>query len=173
MSAQYRLPEEMRSELSRPLGKLFKPADISGTTLHHAVTHASFIITVGDRVTETVAKLGRIPDVQVVDSRENRKPRAPPDVSFATGFEVKNPAGGISADAVESIRDAMATKKPARLLVDGEEDLLAIPAIILAPEGSSLFYGQPGQGIVMVTVDTAAKLRSRAILKRMGFPGTL
>ena len=74
---------------------------------------------------------------------------------------------------MESIKDAFGTRKPARVLVNGEEDLLAIPAIIFAPEGSSLFYGQPGQGIVMVTVDTAAKLRSRAILKRMGFPGTL
>ena len=171
--AQYRLPEAMRAELAKPLGRLFRPADISGPSFRHAVNHSSFVVTVGDRVTETVGGLGKIPDVQIVDSRENRKPRAPPDVSFVTGYEVDNPAGGISADAVESVREVLATKKPARLLVTGEEDLLAIPAIIFAPEGASLFYGQPGQGIVIVTVDEAAKLRSRAILKRMGFPGAI
>ena len=173
MAAQYRLPEEMREELAKPMGRLFKPAEISGAAFTDAIKHGSFIITVGDRVTETAGKLGRIPDVQIVDSRENRKPRMPPEVSFVSGFDAANPPGGIAAAAVESIRKAMAAKKPARVLVDGEEDLLAIPAILLAPEGSRLFYGQPGEGIVMVTTDNAAKQRSRALLRRMGFSGTL
>jgi uncharacterized protein (UPF0218 family) len=173
LAGQYRLPEEMRAELAKPLGKLFTPAEISGRSFLDAIMHAPFVVTVGDRVTETVGKLGRVPDVQIVDSLENRKPRLPPDVSFVSGFDVKNPPGGIAAAAVESIRQALAAKKPARLLVDGEEDLLAIPAILLSPEGSSLFYGQPGQGIVMVTADAAAKQRSRTLLRRMGFSGTL
>ena len=173
MAAHYRLPEEMRGELAKPMGRLFRPPEISGASFNDAIKKGSFVITVGDKVTETAGKLGRIPDVQIVDSRENRKPRMPPDVSFVSGFDVANPPGGIASAAVESIKKAMAAKKPARVLVEGEEDLLAIPAIILAPEGSRLFYGQPGEGIVMVTTDAAAKQRSRALLKRMGFAGTL
>lgn len=173
MSAHYRLPEEMRDELARPLGRLFGPVEISGASFLETVRKSSFVITVGDRVTETVGKLGRIPDLQIVDSKENRIPRKPPQVSFVSGFETKNPAGGISSSAVEGIRQALAAKKPARLLVAGEEDLLAIPAIILAPTGASLFYGQPGQGIVQVIVDSAAKQRSMSLLTRMGFRGTL
>lgn len=173
MAGQYRLPEEMRAELAEPLGRLFKPADISAQSFLDALDKTSFVVTVGDRVTETVAKLGRTPDVQIVDSLENRKPRQPPDVSFVSGFQAKNPPGGISPAAVDSIRLAMEAEKPARLLVDGEEDLLAIPAIILAPEGTGLFYGQPGKGIVMVKADAAAKRRSRALLSRMGFSGAL
>jgi uncharacterized protein (UPF0218 family) len=173
LAAHYRLPEEMREELAKPMGRLFRAADISGAEFRDAITHGSFVITIGDRVTETAGKFGRVPDVQIVDSRENRKPRMLPDVSFVSGFDVANPPGGIAEAAVESIRKALAAKKPARVLVDGEEDLLAIPAIILAPEGSRLFYGQPGEGIVMVTADAAAKQRSRALLRRMGFAGTI
>ncbi len=173
MAGQYRLPEEMRAELAKPLGRLFKPADISAQSFLDALDKSSFVVTVGDRVTETVARLGRTPDVQIVDSLENRKPRQLPDVSFVTGFQVKNPPGGISPAAVDIIRLAMEAEKPARLLVDGEEDLLAIPAIILAPDGTSLFYGQPGKGIVLVKADAAAKQRSRALLSRMGFSGAL
>ena len=173
MSARYRLPEEMRGELAKPLGRLFRPAEISAASFLDTIGRASFVITVGDRVTETFGKLGRVPDVQIVDSKENRMPRTPPDVSFVSGFEAKNPPGGIASSSVESIREALAAKKPARVLIDGEEDLLAIPAIILAPMGASLFYGQPGQGVVQVSVDSAAKKRSRALLKRMGFSGTL
>jgi GTP-dependent dephospho-CoA kinase len=173
LAAHYRLPEEMRGELAKPMGRLFKPAEISGPAFKDAIARGLFVITVGDRVTETAGKLGRAPDVQIVDSLENRKPRTPPDVAFVSGFEVANPPGGIAAAAVESIRKAMVAKKPARVLVDGEEDLLAIPAMILAPEDSRLFYGQPGEGIVMVTTDAAAKQRGRTLMKRMGFAGTL
>ena len=115
------------------------------------------MITVGDRVTETMQALGRTPDVQVVDEVERRVRRQAPDVPYVRLFMALNPAGSITFDAVVAIERALAGDKPARVLIQGEEDLLAIPAIVLAPEGSSLFYGQPGQGVVMVTVDARAR----------------
>jgi hypothetical protein len=39
------------------------------------------------------------------------------------------------------------------ILVKGEEDLAVIPAAILAPPGSLVFYGQPGEGVVICEVD--------------------
>jgi uncharacterized protein (UPF0218 family) len=163
----------MRSELAKPLGRLFKTSEIERPDFQRAVKSSSFVVTVGDRVTDTVGKMGRPPDVQIVDSMEDRKPRRPPDVPYASTSNAKNPAGGITVDAVERIREAFKAKKPARVLVEGEEDLLAIPAILLAPLSASIFYGQPGQGIVQVKVDEASKARSRALLKRMEFPDSL
>ena len=173
MAGQYRLPEEMRAELAKPLGKLFEPSEISGPSFPAIVKEASLVVTVGDRVTETFGKMGRIPDVQIVDSMENRKPRLPPDVSFVTNYVVENPPATITESAVEAIRSAFEGPRPARVLVIGEEDLLAIPAVVLAPESTSVFYGQPGQGIVLVTADAAAKARSASVLRRMGLPKTL
>lgn len=172
MAGQYRLPEEMRAELAKPLGRLFKPGEIFGPSFPEVVRQASLVVTVGDRVTETFGKAGRIPDVQIVDSMENRKPRLPPNVPFVANYVVENPPATITESAVEAIRSAFEGPKPARVLVIGEEDLLAIPAVVLAPESTSIFYGQPGEGIVQVTADSAAKARSASILRRMGFPKT-
>jgi GTP-dependent dephospho-CoA kinase len=170
LSGQYRLPEEMRAELAKPLGRLFKPAEISGAAFLGTVKDAAFVVTVGDRVTETFGKTGRTPEVQIVDSMENRKPRLPPEVSFVANYVAENPPATITEAAMKAIKGAFDGPKPARVLVVGEEDLLAIPAIVMAPDSASVFYGQPGQGIVLVKADRAAKERSKALLRRMGFP---
>jgi GTP-dependent dephospho-CoA kinase len=125
-------------------------------------------VTVGDRVTETFGKLGRIPDVQLVDGLENRKKRETPDVPYKRQVKVRNPAGTITDEAINGIREAFRGAKPARVLVDGEEDLLAIPVIALAPESAVVFYGQPGEGIVAVKADAETKTRNRTILSEMG-----
>jgi len=173
LSGQFRLPDEMRSELAMPLGRLFGPKEIEGAEFLGIVNGAAFVVTVGDRVTETVGSMGRVPDVQVVDARENRKPRVLPRVKPRETLRAKNPAGSITVEALETIRNALAGEKPARVLVDGEEDLLAVPAIALAPHEACIFYGQPGAGIVLVISDEPAKRRSWALLKRMGVPNSL
>ena len=131
------------------------------------------MVTVGDRVTETIGRMGRVPDVQIVDGKENRSRRRLPDVPCSRTIRVKNPAATITDDAIEGIRDALRGRKPARVLVDGEEDLLAIPAVILAPPSATVFYGQPGVGIVLVKVTPASKLRNREYLAKMGEVGAL
>ncbi len=50
------------------------------------------------------------------------------------------------------------------LVIDGEEDLLALPAIDHAPLGSVVYYGQPGQGLVEVVVRKEKKVEARALL---------
>ena len=55
------------------------------------------------------------------------------------------------------------------ILVDGEEDLLALPAIFLAPINSLVLYGQPNQGFVLVKITDTVRLIAMKILKEMGF----
>lgn len=106
--------------------------------------------------------------MQVVDSRENRKERTPPGVPYAKWIEVRNPQGTITESAIDGIREALRGQKPARVAVKGEEDLLALPVIALAPVSALVFYGQPGEGIVAVRVDAESKSRIRAILAEIG-----
>ena len=40
--------------------------------------------------------------------------------------------------------------KPVRIIVNGEEDLLTVPACIYSPDNHMLLYGQPNEGIVSV-----------------------
>jgi uncharacterized protein (UPF0218 family) len=166
----YKLPESLRPRLAKPLGRFFAAGEVEGAEFRGLVTKSHFVVTVGDRVTETVGAMGRTPDIQVVDGKENRKGREPPDVPYARLIEVANPAGGLTEEAIDGIRAAFEGKKPARVLVDGEEDLMAIPVIALAPVSAVVFYGQPGEGIVAVQADAKSKSRNRAILSEMGIP---
>lgn len=168
MSSGHRLPEHLREKLGRPLGRLFPAEELKGEEFSKLIHEATMVITVGDRVTETIGQMGRTPDVQVVDSKENRKGRAPPDVPFAKLVEVQNPPGTLSDSAVSGVREALQGQKPVRVLVDGEEDLVAIPVIALAPVYALVLYGQPGEGIVAVRADSVAKARNRSILSEFG-----
>ena len=168
MPKAYKLPERLRPELAKPLGRLFTVAEVGGRDFERLVKESSMVIAVGDRVTETLGGLGRTPDVQVVDGRENRKGRKVPDVPYARLIRVDNPAGTLTGGTIQGIRDALEGKKPSRVMVDGEEDLVAIPVIALAPVSAVVFYGQPGEGIVAVKADAKAKARNRVILAQMG-----
>jgi GTP-dependent dephospho-CoA kinase len=170
LSEQFKLPDELRTKLAKPMGRLFTKAEIDGGEFGAAVRATKFIVSVGDRVTETLAEMSRPPDVQIVDSKENRKSRRPPKADHSELIRVKNPAGYITIEAINGIKRAFFGKLPSRVLVDGEEDLLAIPAIVLAPISSGIFYGQPGEGIVMVLASREAKARNRELLAELGVP---
>jgi hypothetical protein len=53
---------------------------------------------------------------------------------------------------------------PVVVRVRGEEDLLALVAIIEAPIGSLVIYSQPRMGVVLVDVDEQAKQNALSIL---------
>ena len=57
--------------------------------------------------------------------------------------------------------------EPRVLLVDGEEDLATLPAVLAAPDGASVVYGQPGEGMVLVTVTDAVRERFDALVDRL------
>lgn len=170
MRGQFKLPEALRPKLAKPMGRLFTKEEIRSGDFAAAVRATRFVVSVGDRVTETLAEMGRPPDVQIVDSRENRKDRKPPRAEHANLITVKNPAGYITMEAIAGIKRAFSGKRPARVLVSGEEDLLAIPAVVLAPTSAGIFYGQPGEGIVMVVVSREAKARNKELLRQLGAP---
>jgi uncharacterized protein (UPF0218 family) len=53
------------------------------------------------------------------------------------------------------------------VLVEGEEDLLTLVAVLKAPENSLVVYGQPHEGIVAVRVDKTTKEKVRQIVETM------
>ncbi|MHB8605670.1 MAG: DUF359 domain-containing protein, partial [Thermoplasmatota archaeon] len=73
----------------------------------------------------------------------------------------------VTRSAVREGQDA--TRGARRVVVEvvGEEDLAALPAILAAPAGAVVAYGQPNQGVVCVVVDDASRARARDLLSRM------
>ncbi|MDA4118372.1 MAG: GTP-dependent dephospho-CoA kinase family protein [Thaumarchaeota archaeon] len=167
-SGDYVLNPGLRRKLKRPIGQLFPSVDVQGEEFLSVVTSSSLVVTVGDRVTERLQEItGRSPDVFVVDGMERRAVRDIPKVAHASVLRAKNPAGGITEAARRTIKKAFKAKKPVMVIIEGEEDLLALPAVVDAPTGSVVFYGQPLVGVVAVKVDERSKAIALEMLRRM------
>lgn len=69
-------------------------------------------------------------------------------------------------DVIRALREGLAREEPTTILVEGEEDLVALPAIAVAPEGAHVVYGQPGEGMVHVDVTDDHRREMRDLLER-------
>lgn len=163
----YRLSEDLRKVLKQPFGPLLPNTKVNHNEIHKRLNKDKMIITVGDATTEILIKMGIIPSVQIVDGKEMRYARPLPESQFKTKIEVQNPAGFISKDSIEAIITSIKAKKPVRIIVEGEEDLLTLPCIIFFPIGSVVLYGQPKKGMVIVKVDGKSKRNAITLMKKM------
>ncbi|WP_049895474.1 GTP-dependent dephospho-CoA kinase family protein [Halopiger xanaduensis] len=157
------LPDGLRAELKEPLG----PIETDAERLLADVDGA--LIAVGDVVTYHLLEAGRAPDVALVDERTEREAvneDVRETITAETHLEAVNPPAEISADVIEALLEALSRDEPTTILVAGEEDLVALPAIVAAPEGASVVYGQPGEGMVHVRVTDDHRERMRALLER-------
>ncbi|MFC7082287.1 GTP-dependent dephospho-CoA kinase family protein [Halorussus caseinilyticus] len=162
------LPDAMRGELKEPMGPLFTDAESLLSEIDGP------LLAVGDVVTYHLERAGTVPDVAVVDGltkREEVEDRVAEGVARLGGetreVHVENPAGGLSRELVEALREAIVDPEPTVLVVEGEEDLVALPAIVAAPLGASVVYGQPNEGMVHAEVTDESKAAMRDLLSRM------
>lgn len=158
------LPEALRNELKAPLGILLK--DTSKENISKYLTPNSYLITVGDATTEKILGFGLVPSLQIVDGYEKRGKRIPPQ-SNAPKLHCDNPSAQITPQSIDAIKQAFSSKPPIQILVTGEEDLLVIPACIHAPENAIVLYGQPNEGLVIVSVTQEIRNKTQSLLDRM------
>ena len=162
------LPDDLRDQLKKPLGNLISDNDPNRENIIKKISAESVIITVGDRTTENMLQLGLKPQIQIIDGLEKRTQRiAPADDTVNTKLSCKNPPGEITEESIQVIRKAFSCEPPVRITVDGEEDLLVIPACIFAPENSVVMYGQPNEGLVIVQVTPEILAKIQKILDTM------
>lgn len=178
---RYVLPEALRAELARPFGPVLQSEQLA-----ELVAGAPLVVAVGDVVSLTLKLLGITPRLFVCDYATQRG--APSGAGTYTkglvsnesalyemelgnwgdmAFTVRNPAGTITRQAWDAVRIGLDHPDgPVRIHVTGEEDLLAIPCFLEAPEGAIVLYGMPNQGVVAVTVDAAFKAKVAALLAK-------
>jgi len=161
-----RLPEAMRAELARPLGPV-----LTGDALIEALRGAPEIIAVGDYCTWDLLSRGVDLRMAIVDrktkrSRDDRVALVPQFLQLKV-IPVTNREGTISRESWLALDQAFKSGERVRVQVVGEEDLLTLAVIALAPEGAGVVYGQPDEGAVVVRVDPDMKARVRDILSRM------
>ena len=144
----------MRGDLKTPLGELIR-GDVSDNVviLREMLEEKKppCFATVGDYVTFYVMESGLNPDLAVVDHRVMRQD-VDPFKFIREKVAVINPAGTIKAEAQRVLWDAITLKKRLGVVVEGEEDLLVLPLMAMMPIGSVIVYGQPREGMVVVTL---------------------
>lgn len=124
------------------------------------------VVTVGDIVSIETLKAGIPVNLRIVDYRSMRQPLGVMSFPTENTYRTKNPAGGITMEAWNAIKQAMKNRE-AVILVEGEEDLLALPAIVESPNYAFVIYGQPFQGLVVVTATASKKREIAALIERM------
>ena len=118
-------------------------------------------------VTANALRFGLRPWAAIVDGRAMRRPLPPsPKPSLRRRLVLHNPPGTISDEAWAIVGSAV-REGDTLVLVDGEEDLLALLAIALGPEEAIIIYGQPGRGVVLVEINENSKKAVRDIIKKM------
>ena len=137
------------------------------TNIQKYLSDDSYIITVGDRTTEKMIDFDLIPSLQIIDGLEKRIKRDIIKLGSAFELKIDNPAAEITLESIEIIKKAFSLNPPIRLTVNGEEDLLVLPACIHAPENSVILYGQPNKGLVLVQITTEIRNKAQALLDLM------
>lgn len=156
-----RLPEANRDAFKEPLGPIYTDVDallgVSGDP----------IIAVGDVVVATLLEAEITPAVAIVDGQTKRAP-VDADVldlhdTIEPAITCVNPPATLTRSLLVAIAEAMSMTTPVKIVVDGEEDLAVIPAILAAPPGATVVYGQPDEGMVAVEVtdEVVAQITSK------------
>lgn len=163
------LQVEGRSGLKTPKGDVFQKKESSAekqVVERIRSESPAQVISVGDVTTATLLEEGYTPDVMIVDGITKRGSYEG-EFSAEIEYLIYNPAAAIYPEAWSTISTAIDNQQPTLIKVDGEEDLLGFPAVLLASEGSIILYGQPDVGIVWVPVNNENQKLARNLLEQM------
>jgi len=162
-----KLPDSKREQFKNPLGVLV-PEEIADKK--HILEHLSddsYIVTVGDRTTEKMIEFGIIPSLHIIDGIEKREKRESIKLENCIELTVDNPPAEITTPSIEMIKKSFTLTSPVRIMVNGEEDLLVLPACIFAPENAIVLYGQPNEGLVIVKITPEVRNKTQRLLDLM------
>ncbi|MFC5367759.1 GTP-dependent dephospho-CoA kinase family protein [Salinirubrum litoreum] len=160
-----RLPDDLRGAFKEPFGPVYTDAE---RLLADAGTP---LVAVGDVVTYHLRQAGHEPQVAVIDGQTEREAVSDEIARVLDGeahrVEVENAQATLSEDLLRALVDALDSAEPTVIVVEGEEDLATLPAMVAVPTGGSVVYGQPGEGMVLVSVDDEARSEARELLRRL------
>jgi len=190
----YKLEPSMRKEFSKPLGKLFKgdpevsfPEAIKWmknqfSDLFNASSKEKhpIVIGVGDVVSKSIIQnkfLRPLVKYLFIDgeSQRGRNQFRIPNLGNSIKKTFYNPAGFIKEEIFDFYQETINDDNRYLVVIDGEEDLLVIPAI-LESNNSFIFYGQPPitdikppipAGCVVIYNNSELKQRIKELFEQM------
>lgn len=91
-------------------------------------------------------------------------------IGFNRVINIVNKPATLSVEVINTVRDAMRDAINGihvLVQVDGEEDLLAIPAVLLAPRGSLVLYGLYTGYLIAIPITDEYKLAMLKLFSMM------
>ena len=161
------LPRSLRGTLNKPIGVVI--AD--GAPIPVPLKNTSSI-SVGDTTTAALLSQGIIPTFAIIDFHVQRlafdwektlweKLVTDRSLSYFTSGP-----GFIGQDVMDAVARWSTHPEQTLFVISGEEDLLVLPAILYAPLGTFVYYGQPNAGIIQVLVTPAIKQKVKTLLSQ-------
>ncbi|MGE5041877.1 MAG: pantetheine-phosphate adenylyltransferase [Candidatus Levyibacteriota bacterium] len=167
LESTFLLPSTLRKKLQDIWGEIItEPPRINSKKL----------ITVGDRTTKTFLDAEIFPQLAIIDNKVERKEIPEGEFPPSEKIKVVNTAGNVSSELTKAIRKVLRQSSQAFfpgergprvvIIVEGEEDLAVLPALLCAPLGFTIFYGQPGAGMVRLEVTEEIKDEAYELMSR-------
>jgi uncharacterized protein (UPF0218 family) len=122
---------------------------------------------VGDTVSKNLYRHRFGLKLMIIDNKCMRRNVQSTRLQAEKVIHVQNPQGTLTDEAIKATQEAMENKQSSEIIVDGEEDLLALIAISYAPDNSYIVYGQPLEGMVVVKATSDKKAEIAVILRAM------
>ncbi len=169
IKVEYTLTPRLRVFLKEPFGTLVEgtPKEtMSRLKEIVAKEKPPKLITVGDIVTENTHEFGMQPQLSIIDYISLRDQAMPRTAPVERTVYARNPQGTITDEAIEAVKTGLDTSHT-HVVVEGEEDLLTLIAVMYAPPNSVVVYGQPHLGIVIIKASEKKKAEAKRLLNEM------
>lgn len=148
-----KITHKQKKILQKPLGKLVTTKNL----IKYAKERKNKIAVVGDRCMWEFLSNDIKFDYGVFDNKIMRMAHSYQfNLSLFKKFTALNKPGSISRDAIRAVNKMLKNDKGV-LEINGEEDLLVLPLMLRMELGSTIFYGQPHQGLIKLPVTEQQK----------------
>ncbi len=169
-----RISGDHRKRLSKPFGRIYEGNGEELIKKIEELRDAKCLATIGDLVSYYTLKAGYKPNIVIIDFKTKREVLSEEFskkiFEYLKDYEivkVKNPQGHISDELVEVLIKIAGSKKRYCVIVEGEEDLAALPLSLILDEKSVILYGVPSKGVAAYVVNENDKVLISHILEEM------
>jgi GTP-dependent dephospho-CoA kinase len=155
--------------LKEPFGLLIKENEVTKTKIYAFINESAKIVTVGDTTTQKFVEFGYTPDLSIIDNKEKRKTKSNNlELQVDKVIYCENRPGELNIQVMDLIKKITSIKfNKIQIIIEGEEDLIALPLFMYSPNKWTIFYGQPNEGLVVVEMNNDRRKRARLIFNKV------
>jgi GTP-dependent dephospho-CoA kinase len=155
--------------LKEPFGILIKENEVNKTKIYSFIKKSYKIVTVGDTTTQKFIEFGYIPDLSIIDHKEKRTIKSN-NIEFQVDkvIHCENRQGELNIQVIDLIKKITSIKfNKIQIIIEGEEDMIALPLFMHSPNKWTIFYGQPNEGLVVVEMNNERRKRAKLIFNKV------